>query len=98
MLGDDSGVFFNPNDFGVEATITTSLETKTVNGVLDQSGNTQFSGFVANASHQITVFTRDLPSGCAQDDSVEISDKQYTIIKIEPGEPGMSVLALEPQP
>ena len=95
-LNKDLSVFVNPNDFGQSVTFTRSNNTTlTVNGVAD------FEHLMINeASNDVSGYqpvlnckTTDILS-IEPDDSVEINNKNYRIIDIQPDGTGMSKIIL----
>ena len=95
----DLDVFFDPNDFAVAGTLTTSAGSCVINGVfsLPYIAGAEFEGVEsASAEPSWLIATKDLPEAAAVNDTITFKATTWAIAAIEPqGDGATTVLRLK---
>ena len=95
--GDIRSIFFNTDEFGVQATVTPSGgSTSTINVIFDKPDETLGLGEAGITSHRpsITCKTSDI-SSLAHGDAVTVNSTNYTIAEILRDGTGIAQIFLE---
>lgn len=101
MIGDDDwDTFFDPDDFGHEATWQTDSETvEEIGGVFQAENTDVLAGKSAGVSATASTFTMaedQIPDTWAQEDDFEITGKgNFLVVDVQPDGSGMARIILE---